>query len=73
MLGLAVLSIVMRIDYRHYRNDAVIWSLLGFVGLMLVGVMFSHPVNGSRRWFGVAGWACNRPSWQRWPASSSRP
>jgi len=55
MLGLAVLSIVMRIDYRHYRNDAVIWSLLGFVGLMLVGVMFSHPVNGSRRWFGVGG------------------
>jgi len=55
MLGLAVLSIVMRIDYRHYRNDTVIWSLLGFVALMLVGVMFSHPVNGSRRWFGVGG------------------
>jgi cell division protein FtsW len=55
MLGLAVLSIVMRIDYRHYRNDTVIWSLLGFVGLMLVAVMFSHPVNGSRRWFGVGG------------------
>jgi cell division protein FtsW len=32
MLGLAVLSIVMRIDYRHYRNDTVIWTLLGFVG-----------------------------------------
>ena len=55
MLGLAVLSIVMRIDYRTYRNDTVIWTLLGFVGLMLVAVMFSRPVNGSRRWFGVAG------------------
>jgi cell division protein FtsW len=55
MLGLAVLSIVMRIDYRHYRNDTVIWSLLGFVTLMLVAVMFSHPVNGSRRWFGLGG------------------
>ena len=55
MLGLAVLSIVMRIDYRHYRNDTVIWSLLGFVALMLVAVMFSHPVNGSRRWFGLGG------------------
>jgi cell division protein FtsW len=55
MLGLAVLSIVMRIDYRHYRNDTVIWSLLAFVGLMLVAVMFSRPVNGSRRWFGVGG------------------
>ena len=55
MLGLAVLSIVMRIDYRHYRNDTVIWSLLGFVALMLVAVMFSRPVNGSRRWFGVGG------------------
>ena len=55
MLGLAVLSIVMRIDYRTYRNDTVIWTLLGFGGLMLVAVMFSRPVNGSRRWFGVAG------------------
>jgi cell division protein FtsW len=49
------LAIVMKIDYRTYRNDALVWGLLGLVGLMLVGVMFSTPVNGAKRWFGVGG------------------
>ena len=29
VLGLAVLAVAMRIDYRTYRNDAFIWALLG--------------------------------------------
>jgi cell division protein FtsW len=55
LLGLAVLWIAMRIDYRNYRNDAFVWVLLGVVGLTLVGVLFSAPVNGTRRWFGIGG------------------
>ena len=55
LVGLAVLSIVMRIDYRTYRNDQVIWGLVGLVGLMLAAVLFARPINGSRRWFGVGG------------------
>jgi cell division protein FtsW len=55
VLGLAVLAIAMRIDYRTYRNDAALWGLLGVVGLTLVGVLFSAPVNGTRRWFGFGG------------------
>jgi cell division protein FtsW len=54
-VGIAVLSIVMRIDYRAYRNDKMIWLLLGVVGLLLVAVLFSRPINGTRRWFGVGG------------------
>jgi cell division protein FtsW len=54
-VGIAVLSIVMRIDYRSYRNDKMIWLLLGVVGLMLVAVLFARPINGTRRWFGVGG------------------
>ena len=54
-MGLAVLAVAMRVDYRTYRNDTLIWSALGFVGLMLVAVLFSAPVNGTRRWFGVGG------------------
>lgn len=54
-VGIAVLSIVMRIDYRAYRSDKMIWLLLGVVGLMLVAVLFSRPINGTRRWFGVGG------------------
>ena len=55
VLGLAVLAIAMRVDYRAYRNDAFVWALLGLVGATLVAVLFSAPVNGSRRWFGLGG------------------
>jgi cell division protein FtsW len=54
-LGLAVLTIAMRIDYRTYRNDAFLWALLGVVALTLVGVLFRPPVNGTRRWFALGG------------------
>ena len=55
VLGLAVLLIAARIDYRTYRNEPFIWSLLAVVMLMLTAVLFSGPVNGTRRWFGVGG------------------
>ncbi len=55
VLGMAVLSIVMRVDYRTYRNQQVIWTLVGIVGFMLLAVLFARPINGSRRWFGVGG------------------
>jgi cell division protein FtsW len=55
VLGLAVLAITMRVDYRTYRNEKFVWALLALVALMLVGVLFSRPVNGTRRWVAVAG------------------
>jgi cell division protein FtsW len=55
LFGLAVLTIVMRIDYRTYRNEQVVWGALGLVGVLLVAVLFARPINGSRRWFGVGG------------------
>jgi cell division protein FtsW len=55
VLGLALLAVAMRIDYRTYRNDTFVWALLGLVTLMLVAVLFSAPINGTRRWFGVGG------------------
>jgi cell division protein FtsW len=55
VLGLAVLVVATRVDYRTYRNEAFIWCLLGVVVVMLVAVLFSAPVNGTRRWFGVGG------------------
>jgi cell division protein FtsW len=54
-VGLAVLSIVMRIDYRTYRNDRMLWFLLAVVTVMLVAVLFRQPINGTRRWFGIGG------------------
>ena len=72
-IGFAVMSIVMRIDYRTYRNDKMIWLLLGVVGLMLVAVLFSRarstaPGAGSAS----AGSASSRRSWRSWRRSCSR-
>ncbi|HEV8211247.1 MAG TPA: putative lipid II flippase FtsW [Vicinamibacterales bacterium] len=55
VLGIAMLTLVMRIDYRHYREPVFIWTGLGFVAFALVCVYFRAPVNGARRWFGVGG------------------
>jgi cell division protein FtsW len=55
LLGLSMLYVVMRIDYRHYREPAFIWTCLGIVAVGLVAVLFSSPVNGARRWFGIGG------------------
>ncbi len=54
-LGFAVLSVVMRIDYRHYRESAFIWSFLGIVTLGLVAVLFMPSRNHASRWFNVGG------------------
>lgn len=55
VLGVALLGIAMRVDYRTYRNEPFIWGVIAIVALMLVAVLFSAPVNGTRRWFGVGG------------------
>jgi cell division protein FtsW len=54
-LGVALMSIVMRIDYRTYKSDRMIWALLAVVAVLLVAVLFARPVNGTRRWFAIAG------------------
>jgi cell division protein FtsW len=55
LLGIAVLSIVMRVDYRVYRNETMIWTLLAVVAVLLVLVLFARPVNGAKRWFAIGG------------------
>jgi len=55
LLGIAMLYVVERIDYRLYKEPAFIWTTLAFVVFALVAVYFRAPVNGARRWFGVGG------------------
>ena len=53
LMGLLLVPIVMRIDYRQYRQPAVIWTMLALATAALVAVLFSRPVNGATRWLGV--------------------
>jgi cell division protein FtsW len=53
LIGLSLVPIVMRIDYRCYRQPLVIWAGLGITAAGLLIVLFSSPVNGARRWLHV--------------------
>jgi cell division protein FtsW len=53
LIGLSLVPIVMRIDYRSYRQPVVIWTALGIAAIALVAVLFSTPVNGASRWLHV--------------------
>jgi cell division protein FtsW len=54
-VGLLLLALLMRIDYQQYRQPVVIWTVLGVVVVALVAVLFGPKINGTRRWFGIAG------------------
>jgi cell division protein FtsW len=56
LLGLALMPLLMKVDYRHYRRPAVIWTALALAVAALVGcLLFGPRLNGARRWFGFAG------------------
>jgi cell division protein FtsW len=57
LVGICLVPIVMRIDYRNYRQPIVIWTALGLAALALVAVLFGRPVKGATRWldFGLLG------------------
>ena len=43
LMGLSLLYIVMRIDYRRYREPAFIWTCLAIVAFGLIAVFFRAP------------------------------
>ena len=55
VMGFGLLWGVMRFDYRRLRKPAVLGTAIGVTVLALVAVLFSEPINGTRRWFGIAG------------------
>jgi cell division protein FtsW len=55
LLGLCLIPVIMRIDYRTYRQPVFVWTALAVVGLALVVVLFGREVKGATRWLGVAG------------------
>jgi cell division protein FtsW len=54
-LGLLFLGGLMNVDYRRYKHPTVIRTAVMAVGIALVAVLFGPEINGTRRWFGVAG------------------
>ena len=50
-VGLLAMSAAMRVDYRRLRQPAVVYGAVGLTTLLLVGVLFTSPVNDTHRWF----------------------
>ena len=50
LVGLLLVALVMRIDYRRYRQPILIWTGLAVVAMALVAVLFASRRNGAARW-----------------------
>jgi cell division protein FtsW len=50
VLGFVLMFGAMQVDYHDYRRPAVIWSLLGVTGALLLAVFFEPRINGTQRW-----------------------
>ena len=56
VLGVCLLLMAMRVDYRHLKQPAVILTVLGGSVLALIAVLLIGPeINGTRRWFAIGG------------------
>ena len=53
LIGLSLVPIVMRIDYRCYRQPMIVWAGIVVALVSLVAVLFMPAINGASRWVSV--------------------
>src|SRR5204863_7981976 len=56
-LGLAVMFVIMKVDYHVYRQPAVVFSMLAVVVALLVLVFFLPAAANTHRWIQLAGFS----------------
>src|SRR5438552_7044032 len=56
-IGLAVMFVVMKVDYHTYRHPAVVFSGLAIVVALLVLVFFLAAAANTHRWIQLAGFS----------------
>lgn len=54
-LGVVGMLVVMHLDHRQLKDPKVVYSLVGGMLVLLVAVLFSPEINGSRRWLLLGG------------------
>jgi len=60
--GLLAMFTTMRIDYRRYRQPALVFSVLGVTALLLVAVFFLDRSHNTHRWIRFGSWFSFQPS-----------
>src|SRR5437867_4422969 len=51
LLGLVGMSVLMHVDYRHYRNPILAFTGLFICAVLLLAVFFLDKCNNTHRWF----------------------
>lgn len=54
-LGVGLMIVAMRVDYRRYRDQRLLAVLVGVTVVGLVAVFFARPINGTQRWLAISG------------------
>ena len=57
LIGFGCMLIVMHLDYRLLKKPEVLYPALFVVFVLLIAVLFSPEINGSRRWLRIAGFS----------------
>ncbi len=55
--GIVAMVVAMKVDYRHYKHPAVVFSLLGLTTLMLISVFFLDRAHHTHRWIHFGGFS----------------
>jgi cell division protein FtsW len=55
--GLAAMVVTMRVDYRRYKNPALVFSLMGLTTLLLISVFFLDRSHNTHRWIHAGGFS----------------
>ena len=55
LLGMVALTVLMRVDYRHYNNPRVVFPAVAGTTFLLLGVFAMSGMNGAHRWIRLAG------------------
>jgi cell division protein FtsW len=61
LLGMIALTVLMRVDYRHYNNPRVVFPAMALTTLLLLSVFAMPKLNHTHRWF-KAGFLTFQPS-----------
>jgi len=55
--GLVAMVVTMRVDYRRYKNPALVFSFLGITTLLLISVFFLDRTHNTHRWIHAGGFS----------------
>src|ERR1700731_434512 len=54
---LVAMVVAMRVDYRRYKNPALVFSFLGITTLLLISVFFLDRTHNTHRWIHAGGFS----------------